>query len=63
MDLKATQNKHSENIDPKSLKRMNFGVYFHSSSEVIKTDMLSAENKSKVEAEASAIHQFDRNLN
>ncbi|MFM9834661.1 MAG: hypothetical protein ACKVOA_01000, partial [Methylophilaceae bacterium] len=63
MALKTTQAKQPELTEGQTLKRMNFGVYFHSSSEVIKTDMLSAENKSKVEAEVSAIHQFDRDQN
>jgi hypothetical protein len=61
--LKAEQSKQAKSIENQTLKRMNFGVYFHSSAEEIKTDMLSAENKSKIEANASAIHQFDRKLN
>jgi Family of unknown function (DUF6502) len=63
MALKASQKEIIEPSEKQKLKRMNFGVYFHSSSEVIRTDMLSAEKKLKVETEGSAIHQFDRKLN
>lgn len=63
MALKAAQSSKQALTEKLTLKRMNFGVYFHSSSEVIKADMLSAEKQSKLEAASSAIHQFDRKLN
>lgn len=61
--LKLAQTTKQESTENLTLKRMNFGVYFHSATEAIKTDMLSAEWQLKVEAQSSASHQFDCKLN
>ena len=63
MALKASQKNKVELSKSQTLKRMNFGVYFHSSSEVIKTDILSDEKKLKIESDTTSIYQFDRKLN
>jgi len=49
MALKTAQNSDQELIKKQTLKRMNFGVYFHSSSEVIRSDSLSSEKNSDLE--------------
>ena len=59
MALKAAQTEHEKENETQLLKRMNFGVYFHSSAEIIKTDAMSEERKSKLESGMAAIHQFD----
>ncbi len=61
MALKASQSSNAELIKTQALRRMNYGVYFHSSSEVIKSD-LSADKKSALESGEATIHQFDREL-
>jgi len=38
MDLKASQKENPHAIEGQSLKRMNFGIYFHSSSELIEPE-------------------------
>jgi hypothetical protein len=38
MDLKASQKENPSALEGRVLKRMNFGIYFHSSSEMIESE-------------------------
>jgi len=59
MALKAAQKDNKKPDETQMLKRMNFGVYFHSSLEKIKVDTLYPNKKTNDDLGAPSVQNFD----